>query len=160
MQRIIWCAIAALFITLRISNAAGAAKTPEDAIKYRHAVMEEMASHMSALTLILFDKVDGAAYAQGHADALARASAELEILFPEVSRDGDTEALPVIWDNPEKFSEAVAKAQSTTRDLQAAIGGDDRPATLAAMAAAGKACKACHEDYRAEEEDDSDSHSH
>jgi len=159
MQRVISCAIAALFITLSAASVAGAA-TADDAIKYRHAVMEEMASHMSALTLILFDKVDGAAaYAQGHADALARASAELEILFPEVSRDGDTHALPVIWDNPDKFSAAVAKAKSKSADLQAAIGGDDRQATLAAMAAAGKACKACHEAYRAEE-DDSDSHSH
>jgi len=160
MQRAISRAIAVLFITSSVSIAAGAAPTSEDAIKYRHAVMGEMASHMNALTLILFDKVDGAAYAQGHADALARASAEVEILFPEVSRDGDTEALPAIWDNPEKFSSAVAKLQSTVADLQTAMGGGDREAKLAAMAAAGKACKACHESYRAEEDDDDDSHSH
>lgn len=159
MQRFAAGAAVALITMFNLSTTAIAAPNAEDAMKYRHAVMEEMAAHMSALTLILFDKVDGAAYAQGHADALARALDELDVLFPEVSRDGDTHALPVVWDNPEKFAEAVEDAQSKASALQAAMGGDDRKATLEAFAATGKSCKGCHEVYRAED-DDSDSHSH
>ena len=157
MNRVFIRASLFLVFSIMMSSAASAAGTAEDAIKYRHAIMEEMATHMSALTLILLNKVDGGDYAQGHVDALARASSEMDVLFPEISKDGDTEALPAIWNNPEKFSEAVAKAQKATADFQSALSGGDRKATMAAFAAAGKTCKGCHESYRAEDDDD---HSH
>ena len=149
----------ALLFALCLATPANAARTAEDAIKYRHAVMEEMAAHMSALTQILFDKVDGAQFAQGHADALVRATAEMDVLFPEISKDGDTHthALPAIWENPEKFAEAVDDAQDKANAFRDAMAGGDRKATLAAFADTGKACKACHEVYRAED-DDGDSH--
>jgi cytochrome c556 len=155
MQRSLSRMLAALAFVGATANATNV----EDAIKYRHVVMEEMANHMAALELILFDKVDGARFAQGHADALARASVELENLFPPESRDGDTDALPVIWENPEEFSQAVAETREATAVLQSKMGGDDRPAAIAAFAATGKTCKACHESYRAEEHDEDD-HEH
>ncbi|MFW2406015.1 MAG: c-type cytochrome [Gammaproteobacteria bacterium] len=157
MNRVFIRASILLVFSIMMSSAVNAAGTAEDAIKYRHAVMEEMANHMSALTLILLNKVDGGDYAQGHVDALARASSEMDVLFPEISKDGDTEALPAIWENPEKFAEAVEKAQQATVEFQNAVSGGDRKATMAALAAAGKTCKGCHESYRAEEDDD---HSH
>jgi cytochrome c556 len=159
MNRVFVRASLFLVFSIMMSSAASAAGTAEDAIKYRHAVMEEMATHMSALTLILLNKVDGGDYAQGHVDALARASSELDVLFPKISSEGDTDALPEIWANPDKFAEAVAKAQKATADFQSTLSGGDRKATMAAFAAAGKTCKGCHEGYRAED-DDSDSHSH
>ncbi|NND36183.1 MAG: cytochrome c [Gammaproteobacteria bacterium] len=146
-----------LVVSIMMPSVSGAAGTAEDAVKYRHAVMEEMANHMSALTLILLDKVDGGDYAQGHVDALARASSEMDVLFPEISREGDTAALPAIWEEPDKFAEAVEKAQLAAADFQSAVSGGDRKATMAAFAAAGKTCKGCHESYRAED-DDHDSH--
>jgi len=157
MQRVFFRAVLIFVFSAIVSLNAAAARTAEDAIKYRHAVMEEMANHMTALTLILFDKVDDGDFAQGHADALARASSEMDVLFPEISRDGDTEALPAIWNNSDKFAKAVAKAQQSTVDFQQALSGGDRKAALAAFAAAGKACKGCHESYRAEDDDE---HSH
>lgn len=156
MTRVMRRAVPALMIAFALTTTATAAPTAEDTIKYRNAVMEEMAAHMSALTLILFDKVDGAQFTQGHVDALARAGTEIGNLFPEVSKDGDTDALSLIWDNPEKFAEAVGKASSALADFQAAAASGDRGATLGAFAEAGKACKACHEIYRAEEHDDHD----
>jgi cytochrome c556 len=152
--RTILCAIAVLgFFTT-----AQAAGNVDDAIKYRHAVMEEMAAHMSALTLILFDKVDGAAFAQGHVDALARAGAEMDVLFPAGSGDGDTDALPAIWNNADDFAAAVDKAQAALDAFAAAIPAGDRGATLKAFADAGKSCKGCHEVFRAEEHDDDHEH--
>ena len=150
MTRLMRSAAAALLIVLATSTHVTAAPTAEDAIKYRSAVMTEMAAHMSALSLILFDKVDGAQYGQAHIDALVRAGEEMDVLFPEVSRKGDTEALGLIWDNPEKFADAVAKAQGAFAEFQGAAAGGDRGATLKAFAAAGKTCKGCHEVYRAE----------
>lgn len=150
--------VVATIIFLSLFTTAEGARNAKDTIKYRNAVMEEMASHMTALTLILFDKVDGAAYAQGHADALARAGAELDVLFPDISAEGDTDALPAIWDNADKFAAAVEKAQVTIDAFAAALPAGDRGASLKAFADAGKACKGCHEVFRAEEHDDDHEH--
>ncbi|MGI9341236.1 MAG: c-type cytochrome [Gammaproteobacteria bacterium] len=154
MHRIFIRAILSAIAVLGLFTTAQAAGNVEDAIKYRHAVMEEMASHMSALTLILFDKVDGAAFAQGHVDALARAGAEMAVLFPEGSGGDETEALPVIWSNADDFAKAVDKAQTAFDAFAAAVPAGDRGATLKAFADAGKACKGCHEVFRAEEHDE------
>jgi cytochrome c556 len=116
--------------------------------------MEEMAAHMSALTLILFDKVDGGAFAQGHVDALERAGAEMDVLFPAGSGEGETGALPAIWNNADDFAAAVDKSQAALDAFAAALPAGDRGATLKAFADAGKACKGCHEVFRAEEHDD------
>jgi cytochrome c556 len=144
-------------VILSISTPVNAASSAEDAIKYRNLVMESMAAHYGALILILFDKVDVTGTSQNHADALANASAELDQLFPKISRDGETDALPAIWKNSGAFGKTVKKAQAATTDLQAAIASGDRKTTLSAAAAVGKSCKGCHELYRAEHEhDDSD----
>jgi cytochrome c556 len=157
MPRVLVRAVTTITI-LCITITAQAAGTAEDAIKYRNHVMTAMAAHMGSLMLILFNKVDSTDYAQSHADAIANASAELAVLFPENSRDGDTDALAVIWDNPDAFGEAISKTQSASNNLQTAIQGGDRKAIIGAAAAVGKACKGCHEQYRAEDHDDGDSH--
>jgi len=159
MQGIFGRAIIGAIAVLGFLTTAQAAGNVDDAIKYRHAVMEEMAAHMSALTLILFDKVDGAAFAQGHVDALSRAGAEMDVLFPDGSGEGETDALPVIWSNVDDFAAAVDKAQAALDAFAAAVPAGDRGATLKAFADAGKACKGCHEVFRAEEHDDDD-HEH
>ena len=141
--------LAAIFC---FSTSVQAAASAEDAIKYRNLVMNSMAAHYGALMLLLFDKVDVTGTAQSHADALANASTELDQLFPEISKDGETEALPAIWKNSGAFAKTVSKAQAAATDLQAAIASGDRKTTLSAAAAVGKSCKSCHESYRAEEE--------
>lgn len=159
MQRLITGAVAALIVALGLSTHAVADAQPEDAIKFRHAVMQTMAGNINAFMLIAFDKVDGGDYLQTHADALATSSAELDILFPAGSGDGETHALPSIWEDTDQFAEAIARIQETALDLKAAVAGGDRKAIKGAFASLGKACKGCHENFRAED-DDSDSHSH
>ena len=154
MPRHLVRALAALTIISAIAFNATAAGTAEDAIKFRHAIMTEMAAHMAALNYILTVKVDAEAFAQGHADALARASAEMDVLFPAGSGEGDTEALPAIWEDAEAFAAAVDEAQQAATKLQATLAGGDRKATMAAFAATGKTCKNCHESYRAEHDHD------
>jgi cytochrome c556 len=74
-------------------------------------------------------------------------------LFPEGSESGhDTEAKATIWTDRAGFE---AKLESFNTQVDAAIAAN--PDSLEALnAAAGpvfKACKACHEEYRVEEED-------
>jgi len=142
----------ALIAVLAISTTVHAAASAEDAIKYRKLSMESMAANYGILMMLLFDKVDAKDSAQGHADAVAHAASALDTMFPENSREGDTDSLPAIWKNADAFAKTVSKAQQAANDLQAAVASGDRKATLSAAAAVGKSCKGCHESYRAEDD--------
>jgi cytochrome c556 len=141
-----------LFI-IGLSIPAGAETTAKNAIKYRHAVMEAMAGHTAAFSMIAFGMVDQPEFLQSHANALADAGTQLKALFPDGSGDGDTEALPAIWDEPEKFSAAITKAEKATSDLRDAAASGDKKAIVGAFKALGKSCKGCHESFREEHDD-------
>lgn len=140
--------------------AAGWAAKPADTIKYRHAVMEAMAAHINAFMLIATNKIDSRQFLNNHGDAIMDLSRELDTLFPADSakapagsEESETHALPTVWDEPEKFAAAVEKMQETAARLQETTRSGDNKAIMGAFAAAGKACKGCHEDFRAEEDD-------
>jgi len=153
--------MAILMIGCGLFASAGTAATTEDAIKYRHSVMQAMSGHVNAFMLIARNKVEARQFLQGHADAVTNLSRELDGLFPKGSGEGDTDALPAIWGNSEKFAASVSKMQETASALQEATRTSDDKIIMGAFATAGKACKGCHEEFRAEHEhDDSDSHSH
>jgi len=154
MHRKIVGAVTALIIALSLWTPAGAETKPEDVIKYRHAVMGAMAAHITALSMIALGAVDHPDHLQSHADALADAGTQLSVLFPAGSGNGETAALPIIWEEPDKFSAAVAEAEKTTAALRDAATSGDRKAVINAFKAAGKVCKDCHERYR--EDDDHD----
>lgn len=85
-----------------------------------------------------------------YADQLA-ALTTLDVMrgFPEGSDKGTTRAKTQIWENMPDF-------QTKMNDLKTAVGalqivanqGTDRKAIAAQVAATGKACKACHDDYK------------
>jgi len=154
MQEKMTKAVASLIFATCIFTAAGAATRPEDAIKYRHAVMESAAGHMNAFLMIASNKVEAGQYLQNHADAIADLTSELDILFPAGSGEGDTEALPVIWTDSEKFSEAIHNMQETAAKLQKTARSGDTKAIMVAFKAAGKACKNCHESFREKDEEE------
>ena len=152
MHRTTLSATAALAISLVLANSAGAETTAENAIKYRHAVMETMAGHAEAFAMIAFGQVENAEFLQGHADSLASAGAQLAVLFPEGSGVGETGALSAIWDEPDKFGEAVTKAQQATAALPDAVASGDKKTIAGAFKVLGEACKGCHENFREEHE--------
>ena len=125
----------------------------EDAIKYRHAVMDAMKGHISALSLMAFGKVNDPGFIDRHAVALASLGEELEHVFPAGSGDGETHALPIIWEEPERFAEALQAAKAATATLRDAVAGGNRQEIAKAFNATGDACKGCHERYREEHED-------
>ncbi|RLB60095.1 MAG: hypothetical protein DRH08_15930 [Deltaproteobacteria bacterium] len=150
--------VAILIIITCLFTTAGAAATQNDVIKYRHSVMQSLSGHVNAFILIATNKIDSL---QNHADAIANLSSELGTFFPAGSGQGDTDALPAIWDDADKFEEAVTKMQKTANALQQVVDSGDPRAIMGAFAAAGKSCKGCHETFRAEDDDgDSDSHDH
>jgi cytochrome c556 len=152
MYRLFPSTLPTLLLLLAVAMPAGAETSAENAIKYRHAVMEAMAGHTSAFSMIAFGMVDHPEFLQSHANALADAGAQLTMLFPEGSGGGETDALPAIWEEPEKFGAAVAKAEKATAELRDAAASGDRKSIVSAFKALGQSCKGCHESYR--EEDD------
>jgi cytochrome c556 len=150
MQRSFVSVILTLFIALSFSIPAGAEATAENSIKYRKAVMQAMAGHTGAFTLIAFGMVDQPEFLQSHANALADAGAQLSVLFPEGSGEGDTDALDDIWKDPGAFSAAVTKAEKASADLRSAAASGDKKTIVAAFKALGQSCKGCHESYREE----------
>jgi cytochrome c556 len=135
---------------LGATNIANAETSAENAIKYRQAVMKSMAAHIEVLSMMAFNKVAVNEFYQSHADALANATTELKFLFPAGSGQGETEALPAIWQNPDDFNAARSDAEQAFAALRDAVAGGDGKAITGAFAAAGKSCKGCHEKFREE----------
>jgi cytochrome c556 len=147
MRRMIFLVPASLLLAAHI----GAAATPDDAVKYRQAVMNTMAGHVTAISLITAGKVEHQDYLLSHAEALAAAGDQLGKLFPEGSGTAKSDALPLIWQENEKFQKAAEAARTATAALRDAVKSGDKAATAKSMKPVFESCKGCHDRYRKEE---------
>jgi cytochrome c556 len=88
-----------------------------------------------------------------YADQLA-ALTTLDIMrgFPDGSDKGTTRAKQEIWQNKPDFEKKMDDLTKAVAMLQAvAQQGTDRKAIAEQVAATGKACKACHDDYKSKD---------
>ncbi|MCC7258519.1 MAG: cytochrome c [Gammaproteobacteria bacterium] len=138
------------FPLLLTASLAGAA-TPEDAIKYRQAVMMTMAGHVNAINLIFTGKVEHQDALVGHAEALAAAGAQVDRLFPAGSGVGKTDALALIWQEGERFTKATQAARSATSQLRDAVRSGDRATIGRSLKPVFDSCKGCHDRYQKSE---------
>lgn len=80
----------------------------------------------------------------------------LEGFFPEGSSmeaGYDTEALAVIWEDPEGFAEVRTQAIAASEDMMAAAATGDAEAVGGQVGNLGlNACKACHDKYRVDDD--------
>ena len=155
MQRPVLTSLALCATTVLLATAATAETKVTDTVKYRKAVMESLAGHVEALSLMAFNKVEPTEFYQSHAEALANGTAEIKNLFPAGSGQdaAETHALAAIWESPDDFSTKAAESADAFAALRDAIAGGDNKAIVGAFAAAGKSCKGCHEKYREEHDD-------
>jgi cytochrome c556 len=140
--------VASVACLLTVGSLASAATAPADAIKYRKAVMEAMGAHVSAFSLLNFGRVEHQQHLRAHVEALADVGAQTKALFPVGTDSGDTEALPLIWQERTKFDELVRKVEASTAQLRDAVIANDKAATMAAFKVVGESCKGCHDRYR------------
>jgi len=70
--------------------------------------------------------------------------------FPDGSGQGTTRAKPEIWQNKADFESKLKDLDQALVALAKATAGGDKKAIGAAVGDAGKACKACHDEYKAE----------
>jgi cytochrome c556 len=143
---------AALVAGVVVLPAALAEPTPEDAKDYRLSVMTSLRGHMVAASMHVRGLVEDNGFLGKHADGLANGAAELKHVFQQGSDVDDSEALPVIWEEPAEFAEAIETAQQATVAFQEAVAGGDEGAIGAAFRDVGAACRGCHDRFRVDDD--------
>ena len=148
MQHRTSSAIVALVVSSVLSIHAFADTTPEDAKDYRSAVMTALRGHIGAASMIARGLVTNDGNLVGHAQGLASGANELARIFPEGSAVNESEALPIIWEEPEEFAAAIAKLQEATAAFVTAAESGDEDAISAAFRNVGMGCRGCHDRFR------------
>ena len=131
--------------------AAAQFQKPEDAIKYRKAAFNVMATHFGRLGAMANGRIPfDAKVAAENADLALTMSKLPYTAFTEGSDKGDTKAKAEIWTEGDKFRAAAAKMQDEMVKLNAAAKSGSVDTLKAAYGPTGAACKACHDAYRKE----------
>ena len=121
----------------------------EDAIKYRKSVLFVMGQHFGRIGPVVkgerpYDKDEVVKNA-----AIAEQMSKLPFdAFIAGSDKGETGAKPEIWTEASKFKSSAEKMQQEMSKLAQAARGGDLNAIKAQFGETGKACKACHDDFR------------
>ena len=137
------CAMAGMIAAAMVAASGVAAA---DVIADRQAGFKKNLENMKAMAAAL--KAGEVKTMQGHAEAIAAYAATIPSLFPPGSGEGDTEALPTIWQDWDGFV-ARAKANGEAADALAKVAaGGDAAAAGAALKALGGTCGACHDRFR------------
>jgi cytochrome c556 len=116
----------------------------QTAVDTRRATMKDMGAQMKAIYADMQKRA-----LQVQADA-----AKIPSLFPAGTSNADlpadkTHALPAIWEQMDKFKADAANLEAEAGKLAAAAQAGDMAAFTAQFGATGKACGACHTDFRA-----------
>lgn len=123
---------------------------PDRAIKYRQGALTTMNWHFGML----------AAMAKGERpynkdEAIKRATAVAEVstlpwegFIAGSDQGAPTRAKPEVWKEPAKFKELQQKLMVETAKLETVAKSGDEAAFKAQIAATGKACSNCHDDFR------------
>lgn len=130
-------------------------------VRERMEAMEEIGDHAKAVGAMLKGKTElEPAAVRAAAEVFVRHGRRIPALFPDTleSREGAaTEALPAIWEEPERFAALVARFVERGEALTAAAAAletdmtlDDTPARVARTAffRVADACRDCHRRYR------------
>ncbi len=139
--------MAALAVTaIALSSSPSFADT-KAIIKHRQGVMEAIGGHFGATYASMRDMEQFAENRQFHAESVAKLAKIAAKTFPTGSGEGKTEALPAIWEKPERFQAAMDDFLLKADEF-AAASTKDLGSLAAAAKALGQSCKGCHDDFR------------
>lgn len=133
---------------------AAPALAADDPIDARKALMRNNAGASGLANAMINGDLDYSPVA-GRAviASLGATAATLSTFFPEGSHQGDTRALPLIWEDREGFEDMIAGFQAAVAEARAASGADGPPDLEAFTAAVQPAlgfCATCHGTYRSQ----------
>ncbi len=153
MMRIVKTAgiIGVLGVALTTGAAMVSAQDMGKVIEYRRTLMKADGAHAAEILLILKGQVPfGAAHIVAHAEALLTMSKLYNDIVPPGSgpEAGDTNALPAIWQEMDEWKEYSAKLEAESAKLVEVAKTGDMKAIADQVGVVGKACGACHKDFR------------
>ena len=123
-------------------------------VKERMDAMKEMSDQMKIMGDMLKGKrpfeiqafVDGSTIISKH-------SPEIPGLFPKGSGGHESEALPKLWHEWDRFEMKAKRAATEASKLaDLSLNGEDQMVLRKQFMALGKSCKSCHKDYREKKE--------
>jgi len=153
-------AASAFCALLTTAVSAQEAPTPEQqaasATKYRQAVFTLLGVNMGPIAGMARGSVPfDAAVAERNARRIAMLATMIPERFAAMDTreyDVKTEALPIIWENPDDFAEKAKALQDAAITFAELAATGDQATTLGGLRAFGGTCGNCHDTYR--EDDD------
>jgi cytochrome c556 len=123
---------------------------PEQAVAYRESVMTVMGHHFGIIGAMAQGKMPfSAAGAAANAEIVETMSKLPFVAFIEGTASSEKgKAKANIWTERPKFDHAAKKMQEAVVELVAATKTGDEGQIKSAFGNVGKACKACHDDFR------------
>lgn len=156
MNRVLRTAVFATLLAPALALVAAHASEPANVKEFqkaRHDHYHELGDSFKVIRdQIRTDKPDLAAIKTA-AKVVNDAAATQEKWFPAGSgpEAGKTQAKAEIWSKPAEFKTAMSNFANAAPKLQTAANSGDVAAIKTAFGETGKACKGCHETFRAEE---------
>ena len=144
--------IPAYALLLCVSSVSLGEQDPEAVIKFRQGIMKAQGGHMAAMAQIVRGKVNYSDRLAIHAKALNSIIGNITELFPEGSDFGETAAKEEIWERWEQFEKSADKAGEKAQSFLQAVNNGDQGTIGSSFKELAEACKACHKDFRQEEE--------
>jgi cytochrome c556 len=125
------------------------AVSAQEVYKERETLMKGFGQGMGVVKGVVAEGKGTLADAAAAAAQIAAGAGKIPGVFPAGSNAGESEALPVIWEQWADFEAHAKTMGELATKLEAAAASGDQAATLAAFAALGKdGCGGCHETFR------------
>lgn len=118
------------------------ALAPEEKVDMRQNIMRQNGGTMRNIGSM------SAADASAAADTLIQNFTDLPVLFAEGTIVGDSEALPLIWEEKDAFDAIFAQAREAAVAIKAAAEAGDAAGIAAGAGTIGPLCGQCHNRYR------------
>ena len=132
-----------------MSGEALAQAKPEQLVKQRQSAMTLMGKYFGPMAGMAQGRVPyDAKIVQRNAGFLDNLSRMPWDGFTEGTKGVKSAALPAIWAEPTKWSDAADRLQNEASKLYAVSRSGDEAAVKAQVGAVGKACGGCHESFR------------
>ncbi|HXF46432.1 MAG TPA: cytochrome c [Burkholderiaceae bacterium] len=144
-------AVGGVFLLLGAAPAQAQFAKPEDAIKYRQSAFALIGNHMGRINGQLKSGSPNVQVIQSSAaliETLSKLPFEAFVAGSESGGNPPTRAKPEVFKDAAKVKSLAEKMQSEVARLAATAKGGDVNAIRAQFGEVGKACKACHDDYR------------
>ncbi len=124
----------------------------DEVIRYRQSLYATIGWNFGPIAAMLKgERAWNAAELKRRSIAVAFAAVQLDEAFaPGSDAVEKTDALPEIWEEPQAFADALREFQAASNQLRIAFAGAAEEPIRAAFERTRKACKGCHERFRAD----------